>query len=1448
MKHILYILFFVLTSSQAIETTLENDLQASLELYNRLNIIETVKQSKSFMINSTKKSIAYFDSFDNNAIFFISNNYEDYTSRKVERITGKFYPIEPNTTYYIRNHLWTNIAVLTKYFLPIFNEEEEIKINDNAEEINFIYLDANKIYTLNFEENKNKKMIKLSYKTLNSKVYIKINKENEAELNEHERYYEIKENFKGKIELEIKENNALIEFLTDTGDYAIFPETSIDKTEVDKDILIITVEKNPKNFQMILNSVENFNYSLSYGFSNNSHYYYYSKSNPKISSQFKEEKNYIGFGELMGSFSNKNMLQNEFISFAVVLERKPEQKIYLEYKQTCILDKIYDEEMSEENCTKIINNLKDILEIYVYTDIAKNPPDIENYPNYHHKPIDLKAELDKVSKTNRKFYEFYQEIEKILTSTRDLHFNIYAHQTPKGIKFGQYFFALPFDFEIRKDKNDKYRIFIKKNRYFNYADISSQELINSHLDIPLKAINGIEPFEYIQNWSQYRQTKNPHAQFSSIIGTISSFFLHHYPVDYYELLNEYEFDDNNSFKMFYLNNFDLVNDNEKEFNNYFLKVFQNKKSPFDMPHYDIVRDNYLISKGLKQRKILLKEEKIKWDVYYENVDDGSMKYLKCRFDEKNKVNVLVQNSFNLNIKNAYSKVLECFEIFYSNEYPIIIIENSNPGGYFELSVFMHQIMQLRLTDRSYESHRISDISKNYFNTRTWDFVDIETCKHGTFFNEIGEITDHYNYSGLNIEHKRTKVIDTYPRNMRNGLNNIREEYFNSSFLKRPTDIIIFTDSYSYSATSGFIKGFQSTGGAIVVGYYGNPTKNGTDFFDSSQSHSEVHNLEKTEMYKSLNEIGFIINGVTCGEYYDDFYQKENPIPREYTLEPVDYRVDIYTRYSDEIYETFIKEGLEVHNLFNNESYCNAKNDKLLLHDDKCYKIEGDQFAHGGYKCNSNSKWDKEKCFGYYCDIGYYYDHVENKCKKECPYDENKKFYLIYGKKFNKEYNIKQNNAAEFQLLPHEEYYYSFNTSEKSIGKLPEFFILKNLALISVENVGDKIFPIKIKAMENNLNPNINFNAYSVTRLQINYKKFQKIKQMYFLQFNQDSIFYADNILNLTNGEMKIAKYNKNMKSELIIQISNEYFSDIQGKIFSFEKNQLYIVYFNFEETAEIDFHLSCLPSEIISVKSYENNVLYLKKNENYIIDFKDFDEIFAALKLSRKTLNSEVIIKDVNITLNSKNLYYILDKNFTGKINLTIEKEDALIEILVKMDDDSSEIIDFEGKTKLTLSRECTLIQISKNYSKNDLMFILNKEGDSSIYIYHDYSIPGYFVYYPVDDENNKIMLSNFTFNITKHYESNVKLMTNEYYYVIIQTDVDNSNISVEIYNTKRSEDKKSDTDNIDNGLKTWHIILIVIASFLVLVGIILTICWIKKKKLSSDEIEEKTKGLTQIE
>jgi hypothetical protein len=77
------------------------------------------------------------------------------------------------------------------------------------------------------------------------------------------------------------------------------------------------------------------------------------------------------------------------------------------------------------------------------------------------------------------------------------------------------------------------------------------------------------------------------------------------------LYNEYEFDDNYGMKVFYLNNFELVKDNDKEFNDYFIKVFQNQKTSTDIPHYDIIRDEFLISKGLKQRKKNIKRRKNK---------------------------------------------------------------------------------------------------------------------------------------------------------------------------------------------------------------------------------------------------------------------------------------------------------------------------------------------------------------------------------------------------------------------------------------------------------------------------------------------------------------------------------------------------------------------------------------------------------------------------------------------------------------------------------------------------------------------------------------------------------------------------------------------------------------------------------------------------------------------
>ena len=64
------------------------------------------------------------------------------------------------------------------------------------------------------------------------------------------------------------------------------------------------------------------------------------------------------------------------------------------------------------------------------------------------------------------------------------------------------------------------------------------------------------------------------------------------------------------------------------------------------------------------------------------------------------------------------------------------------------------------------------------------------------------------------------------------------------------------------------------------------------------------------------------------------------------MNPVDYRVDIYSSYSDDVYDEFIEKGKEIHKKFNEDNYCNSKNEKLLLHDEKCENFEDLEYDHG----------------------------------------------------------------------------------------------------------------------------------------------------------------------------------------------------------------------------------------------------------------------------------------------------------------------------------------------------------------------------------------------------------------------------------------------------------------------------------------------------------------------
>ena len=76
-----------------------------------------------------------------------------------------------------------------------------------------------------------------------------------------------------------------------------------------------------------------------------------------------------------------------------------------------------------------------------------------------------------------------------------------------------------------------------------------------------------------------------------------------------------------------------------------------------------------------------------------------------------------------------------------------------------------------------------------------------------------EIVDDYgkDEQGLDIKHHRTKIFELFNKTILQEHKERRKKYFDNYNLKKPTEIIIFTDSFSYSSTSFFIKGLQETG-------------------------------------------------------------------------------------------------------------------------------------------------------------------------------------------------------------------------------------------------------------------------------------------------------------------------------------------------------------------------------------------------------------------------------------------------------------------------------------------------------------------------------------------------------------------------------------------------------------------------------------------------------------
>ena len=426
------------------------------------------------------------------------------------------------------------------------------------------------------------------------------------------------------------------------------------------------------------------------------------------------------------------------------------------------------------------------------------------------------------------------------------------------------------------------------------------------------------------------------------------------------------YEDSTQLKYYYKMGF--AKKTNKQFFNYFSEYFKpNQEMHLSIPE---------ISKSFMKKNSLLMDTnaQIKWD---KEIFNNAGQSIKCRIDTNKGMNVIYQDSFLFdNYDEVINTLRDCFLNFHAkgNNYPIVIIENMNGGGNTLICDYLIALTNLNKPLTEYSSYRYNaDVKKYIGSSQAYRTLDTCEVKKGEYFFDNYE-TDDYGVDehGQKIKHYRSQLFSATGTD-RTFIEELKK--FLTSKIRKPHEIIIFTDGFSFSAASDFIKTTYLNGGAIIVGYNGNPN---FVTFDSSQNPASVLGTQdfKTvdSVSKAIEDLGFTLR-YTYKEYFDINYEGNPQIPLEFQIHEIDERFEFYQKYSDDYYDDFLEEAHYIFEKYKTE--CNPKNKKLLLIADEC--VFNDKIMHGGYECGSDGKWNKTTCVPSYCENGYAYDIKTNKC-------------------------------------------------------------------------------------------------------------------------------------------------------------------------------------------------------------------------------------------------------------------------------------------------------------------------------------------------------------------------------------------------------------------------------------------------------------------------------------
>ena len=665
---------------------------------------------------------------------------------------------------------------------------------------------------------------------------------------------------------------------------------------------------------------------------------------------------------------------------------------------------VFDGLKTKESDLKIIvDSLSSLFEdAYAFNEIAKNPPQPSFNSSYHGK-VDIQQNLKDLNLKDISMYKFYQEIKLLFDRLKDKHLSFKM----KNFTLENLFYVSPYVLAINEDSNNITRMFASDvrvgeseySKFKNYDQVF--KMIKKNKEIPIREINGLDPFDYISNFGgEYENFRSPHASFRI------KFFYHNRNLNFLSFpLNKEDlseltvtYDNGDSFTTDFMIYTDK-NITLKEFSDniklFFDNTINNLKKKDEIKRKDIIKDIFIIPKHQmyidlfdddyyvaevekEKKKVSLSTDNY-WKYNYNNL-------IACRVDNDKKINMYGLTSFGSDNGVEYILTIKkCTKLFDENTYPIIVVNVINGGGLVLNSHFLLESLspyiQLHIYHRMRKTDNIQDniMTNALLALRS---VNVKNCENDILYSDALETKQFVDYNNsVNDTLLGPFLFDD--KISRSVMNELKENIKNP---RKPTEILVFTDGFSFSATSLLIKHLQYYGGGITAGYFVNPNLD-TIPFDSSLSPSSIisddlFKLTKPKGHETLStKYGYSFVMAATQTFYTE---KDYQVPLEFKVTPVDEKVNIYINniiknpedlMDKSIYDSFIDDSLKIFEKY--KTKCNPDNKKLLLLTSECDGKFGEH-THGGYECGDDGVWTKN-CVASYCDIGYFFDFEKKQC-------------------------------------------------------------------------------------------------------------------------------------------------------------------------------------------------------------------------------------------------------------------------------------------------------------------------------------------------------------------------------------------------------------------------------------------------------------------------------------